>query len=335
MSTALDRPATKPALPTARGPLSATVLALLTEGRTPPEELDTFDPFGEDLQLALYLCYELHYRGFDGVDEDLEWDLDLLRVRSQLEDEFLVALRHAVPGGDDLDAEIAGLVTEPVDGQGISHFLLREGTLDHYREYVAMRSLYHLKEADPQAWVIPRLHGAVKAAVVAVEYDEYGAGRSDRMHAQLYADMMRELGLDDGYGHYLDHAPATVLAEINLMTLCGLRRSLRGAAIGQFAVIELTSSPGSARLVRAARRLGAGPATERFYAEHVEADAVHEQVLQHEVLGPLVAGEPELAADIVFGIQASDVLATRFAERTLRAWRDGGSALRRPTNLGS
>ena len=25
------------------------------------------DPYGLDLQLALYVCYELHYRGFAGV----------------------------------------------------------------------------------------------------------------------------------------------------------------------------------------------------------------------------------------------------------------------------
>src|SRR5207253_216227 len=122
-----------------------------------------------------------------------------------------------------------------------------------------------------------------------------------RMHSHLFASMMRELDLSPAYGAYLDSAPAEVLAEVNLMSLCGLRRALRGASIGQFAVIELTSSPGSARLVRAAQRLNAGPATEHFYAEHVEADAVHEQLLRHGVLAPLMQNEPHLTADIVFG----------------------------------
>ena len=111
------------------------------------------------------------------------------------------------------------------------------------REYIAMRSLYHLKEADPQAWVIPRLEGEAKAGLVSVEHDEYGAGRGDRMHARLFADMMLELDLSDAYGTYLDVAPAEVLAEVNLMSMVGLRRSLRGALVGQFAVVELTSSP--------------------------------------------------------------------------------------------
>ena len=105
-------------------------------------------------------------------------------------------------------AELDALLVEPVDGRGPSWHLRRHGTLAQLREYVALRSLYHLKEADPQAWVIPRLSGPAKAALVSVEHDEYGAGDPDRMHSRLFADMMAALDLDTSYGHYLDAAPA-------------------------------------------------------------------------------------------------------------------------------
>jgi hypothetical protein len=39
----------------------------------------------DDLHLALYLCYELHYRGLAGVDVGWEWDPALLSFRAQLE----------------------------------------------------------------------------------------------------------------------------------------------------------------------------------------------------------------------------------------------------------
>jgi hypothetical protein len=78
--------------------------------------------------------------------------------------------------------------------------LERHGELWQLREYAALRSLYHLKEADPHAWVIPRLRGRAKAGMVAIEYDEFGAGRAENIHAQLFADLMTELGLDTGYG---------------------------------------------------------------------------------------------------------------------------------------
>ncbi|WP_214367826.1 iron-containing redox enzyme family protein [Pseudonocardia sp. H11422] len=326
-------PAEAPALPGPRGPLSAAVLDALRGA--PVARLDTgsADPYGEDLQLALYCCYELHYRGFAGVADDREWDPELLGLRRALERTFLAALRRDAPGSgtdDDVDAAIAGLLVEPTDAWGVSHHLRRDGELWQLREYVALRSLYHLKEADPQALVIARLSGPAKAALVTVEHDEYGAGDPNRMHAHLFAAMMRELGLDARYGAYLDDAPAEALAEVNLMSLCGLHRGLRGALVGQFATVELTSSPGSDRLVRAIRRLGGGPAASEFYAEHVEADAVHEQLVRRGVITPLLAAEPALAADIVFGIEASSLLADRLSEVLLDRWAQGRSALRRP-----
>jgi hypothetical protein len=288
------------------------------------------DPYGEDLQLALYCCYELHYRGFAGVPAEREWDPDLLAARAAMERVFLAALRAEVPGGADLDAELAALLVEPLDERGVSHHLRRDGALWQLREYVAHRSLYHLKEADPQAWVIARLEGPAKAALVGIEHDEYGAGDPDRMHARLFAEMMEALGLSSAYGAYLDAAPAATLAEVNFMSLCGLHRALRGALVGQFAMVELTSSPGSERLVRAMRRLGCPERAVEFYTEHVEADAVHEQQIRLGVLAPLLAAEPELTADVVFGIQASSLLAGRLATLLLDSWNAGRPSLRRP-----
>ncbi|MFL1428627.1 MULTISPECIES: iron-containing redox enzyme family protein [unclassified Nocardiopsis] len=317
-----------PTLPAPRGPVSAAVLSVLRGDRAEPPDVAGAAPYGDDLQLALYCCYELHYRGFEGVDADREWDPALLAVRAELERAFLGALREDVPAGTDVRGELDALLVEHVDATGLSHHLRRDGEPWQLREYIAHRSLYHLKEADPQTFVIPRLDGPAKAALVTVQHDEYGAGDPERAHSRLFADMMTELGLSDTYGAYLDSAPAEMLAEVDFMSLCGLHRGLRGALVGQFATVELTSSPGSDRMVRAMRRLGCGPAAIRFYAEHVEADAVHEQLLRREVIAPLLNAEPGLAPDIVFGVRAATFLATRLEERLLHHWNRGESSLR-------
>jgi hypothetical protein len=330
LSHSEPRPVEPPPLPEPRGPLSAAVVGSLRRGPEILPPVDEVDPYGDDLQLALYCLYELHYRGFAGVPEDLEWEPSLLTVRAAAERVFLDALRADVEPGDDVAAELESLLVEQVDARGVSHHLRRDGERWQVREYVAHRSLYHLKEADPQAWVIARLDGPAKAALVTVEHDEYGAGDPDRMHAHLFAEMMRALDLDASYGAYLDAAPAATLAEVNLMSLCGLHRSLRGALVGQFATVELTSSPGSDRLVRAMRRLELPEPAVEFYAEHVEADAVHEQLVRRGVIAPLLAAEPALAADIVFGIRASGLLADRFGDMVLDSWEAGTSSLRHP-----
>ncbi|WSQ07261.1 iron-containing redox enzyme family protein [Streptomyces sp. NBC_01231] len=322
----------EPLLPTARGPVSAAVTEYLRgAGPLPrPEDIADAPVYGDDLQLALYLCYELHYRGFAGVAPECEWDPEVLRTRATLEHRFLTALRADTPVHDSVEDALAGILVEPVDGTGVSHHLRDRGELWQVREYAAQRSLYHLKEADPHAWVLPRLWGRAKAGMAAVEFDEFGGGRPDRVHARLYADLMTDLGLDPTYGRYLDAASAELLATVNLMSLFGLHRSLRGALVGHFAAVEITSSPGSRRLAEAMRRTGAGAAAEFFYDEHVEADAVHEQVVRHEVIGGLLEEEPHLAPDVAFGIDATGHVEDRFAARLLADWNAGRSSLRTP-----
>ena len=114
------------------------------------------------------------------------------------------------------------------------------------------------------------------------------------------------------------------------MSMFGLHRELRGAAVGHFASTEITSPPGSRRLVDALQRMGAPETCIHFYAEHIEADAVHEQVVRSDVVGNLVAAEPRLDRDVVFGIRARDFVEERLAAHLMDCWTSGRSSLRRP-----
>jgi Iron-containing redox enzyme len=331
----------EPALPAAHGPLSMTVRRALTGpssreqvGRIGASVRDS-DSYGLDLQLALYMCYELHYRGFAGVDPTWEWNPALLHLRAELERAFLTGVRRdvgAIEPGDTAVAAMDALSIEPLDGTGPSYYLRDSGSWPQMREYFAHRSLYHLKEGDPHAWVIPRLTGRAKAAFVAVEYDEYGAGQGPRLHQQLFADLLAAAGLDPSYLAYLDLVPAESLAVVNLMSLFGLHRWLRGAAIGHFAATEITSPPGSRRMVQALQRMDAPTACIAFYQEHVEADAVHEQVVRLDVVDDLLAREPKLEPDVVFGMRAFAVVEDRLADNIMACWKLSQSSLRRPIN---
>ncbi|BBZ09203.1 hypothetical protein MDOR_33720 [Mycolicibacterium doricum] len=329
----------EPMLPDARGPLSLAVVNALTE-RAPRNHLSRIeaslgdsDPYGLDLQLALYVCYELHYRGFAGVDPHWEWNPGLLHLRGQMEQTFLAAVRRDVGeiGPEETAAEeMATLAVEPVDGEGPSYYLRDKGTWGEMREYFVHRSLYHLKEGDPHAFAIPRLTGQAKASFVAVEFDEFGGGRGPQLHQQLFSDLMVAADLDASYLGYINDVPAEALAAVNLMSMFGLHRALRGAVVGHFASTEITSSPGSRRLVEALERMNAPDTCAAFYREHVEADAVHEQVVRTDVVGDLVAREPQLDADVVFGIRAHALLEGHLADHLMACWTAGRTSLRRP-----
>jgi hypothetical protein len=327
--------------PPPRGPMSEQLLEDLAG---PPRAIadlplctDT-DPWADDdAALALYLCYELHYRGLLGVDDGWEWEPSLLRERRRLEQAFEASLRDAVgppPAGmepRDAVVELRRLAATDA-GPSLSSYMELHGTVAQMREFAIHRSAYQLKEADPHTWAIPRLVGRSKAALVTIQMEEYGGGVPEEVHARLFADTMVELGLDPAYGAYLSALPATTLATCNLVSLLGLHRRWRGALVGHLALFEMCSVGPMGRYAAALRRLwpgGAGGSAARFYEVHVAADARHELIAIDDLVGGLLSDEPQLAGDVVFGARALAAVEGRFADSLLVAWGDGRSALRR------
>src|SRR3954467_13120269 len=333
------------AVPTLPFPRGATSAGLFDALRRPPHELRGIAPrrpdgdglADEDLQLALYVCYELHYRGFDGVDEGWEWEPSLLALRRDLEAEFEGALEQEVPrdagaslpAAEEMDVAMRA-IADADDSPSLSRHLELSGSLEQFLEFCVHRSAYQLKEADPHSWALPRIGGAPKAAMVEIQADEYGGGRPERIHAELFARAMRALGLDDAYGAYLDLIPGVTLATVNLMSLAGLHRRRRGAIVGHLALFEMTSSVPNRRYANALRRLGAGEDATAFFDEHVVADAVHENIAAVDLAGGLVRQQPELCADVLWGARALVELEARWAAHLLDAWEAGRSSLRAP-----
>jgi hypothetical protein len=324
-------------LPRPRGTMSEALLAALA-GEPVAVELPVAacaDPLGdEDLQLSLYVCYELFYRGFDGVDPGWEWQPSLIAFRGRLERQFDAALRQAVgdPGESQrVDPDRMDLLLRAIadsdEGPSLSQYVERSAGVEQLREFMIHRSLYQLKEADPHSWAIPRLHGVPKAAIVEVQADEYGGGRPERIHAQLFAEAMDAVGLDSTYGAYLDRAPAATLATVNLMSYCGLHSRRLGAIVGHLALFEMTSSIPNRRYADGIRRLGFDERATEFFDEHVLADAVHENIAAVDLAGGLARQRPDLAADVLWGAHALVFVEGRWAAQLLRAWEAGESSL--------
>ena len=331
-------------LPEPRGEISGLLLAELgRELHALPaiEVAESADMLGEeDLQLALYLCYELHYRGLPGVDPEWEWEPSLLALRRDLEAGFDGALTE-LAGSPEESAEPEEMdlalraIADADDGPSLSVFAERHATLDQMLEFMVHRSAYQLKEADPHSFALPRLYGRPKAALVEIQADEYGGGRVERIHAELFARAMRAVGLDAEYGAYLDRVPAPTLATVNLMSRWGLHRRWRGAIVGHLALFEMTSSIPNRRYGAALRRLGFGEDATAFFDEHVLADAVHENVAAVDLAGGLVAQEPSLGPDVLWGARVLAVVEGLWSQHLLLRWESGESSLREPLAVGA
>jgi len=223
-------------LPAPRGPVSRSIVEAIhcqdPSQLAPASERCTADPVSdEDLQLALWMCYELHYQGFDDCDPTWEWQPELIGTRRLLEAGLLQGLRREVAFAKS-DQPVAARLRRLVDaddGPSLSRYIQRDATAEQFRQFAIHRSIYQLKEADPHTWAIPRLSGRAKAALVEIQVDEYGGGNPARMHSELYRHLMRGIGLDDTYCAYLVSAPAVAFAISNVMSMFVLLFVLCGA----------------------------------------------------------------------------------------------------------
>ncbi|WP_226531280.1 iron-containing redox enzyme family protein [Microbacterium paraoxydans] len=325
-----------------RGPVSRAVIAHLTEGTASDHTALAIDAAAtstdivrdDDIQLALFVLYASAYGSLPQLDADLEWDPTLLRTRQVLEAAFEESLRACIPTPALPDPTVDAVgralfaLAEAESGPSLSRYFVKKATEEQAREMLIQRSAYTLREADPHSWAIPRLDGRAKAALVEIQADEYGGGRPQRVHAALFARAMEAAGLDTTYGAYVDDLSALTLASLNMMSLFGLNRRLVGAIVGHLAAYEMTSSIPCRLYADGLRRLGFDAEVTAYFDEHVEADAVHEQIAARDLAGSLAEDHPEMLPDIMFGAAACLTVDGWGGAATLEAWTAGASALR-------
>jgi hypothetical protein len=296
-------------------------------GSTPP--ISDVDPLDDDFALALYLCYEVHFRDLSG--SDWEWDPEMLRFRGELERHFVDWLRQdnvqpshvsSLDVGEALDDLIRANANF-----SLSLYLSESGTLEQFRELCVHHSAHHLREADPQAFGIPRLKGEAKAALVELQFDDYGFGDAALMHSTLFADTMTSLGLDASYGSYVENLPGVTLARVNLISMFSLQRRWRAALVGHLAVSEMTSVEPMRRYGQTLSRLGVGLEGRRFYEAHSVVDSRHAVIARDRLVAGLLGAEPHLGADLLFGAAAVLMLDKRFENHLLDSWSQKRSSL--------
>ena len=317
-------------LPKPRGGLSEWLVSRLSSpdatgasGASPSP--DSWD----DECLALWTLHELSYRGFEDADDRAEWHPTVLGLRHELESALEDRLRSrweaAGPTAVDVPAEVPAALAALVasdDGPSLADHVRRRADREQVLELLRQRSLYHLKESDPTTFVVPRLPVRAKAALMELQYDEYGDGDPNRLHAHLFARGLEGVGLRAEYGAYVDDAIPENLEMNNAGSLLGLHRRLRGAAMGHLAAFEMTSSIPSRKIVQGLDRVGlAGPMSD-YYDEHVEADAIHEHLAARDICGTLAEDEPDQAPEILFGAFTCLDVEARFATAMLGAWGD-------------
>lgn len=215
---------------------------------------------------------------------------------------------------------------------GMGEYLSHHATLDQFREVVAQRSLFFLKEPDPWAMVIPSLKGPAKAGLLDLLLDEYGWGRHEHMHSTVYERLMERLGLETAYDHYLPQTCWQFLAGMNLQGLYARHRRLCHRMYGYVYLVEADSPRSMQNYLAGYRRLGIDdPAVLKFYELHVTADEGHQEVALDEVIMPVVREAPEMMEQVARGVLEGRVVHHLFSTHLHECFSNGRSSLRDAT----
>jgi len=315
-------------LPVGVGELSEMVVDALLDGVGPPSVgFDHFDadPLDHDLQLALYVLNELHFAGWVGVDDDLEWNPAVTALRYELSHEFERRLRHTLPVSlSGPAAEVRRLLALP--GPSVSTYLRDHGTVEQVRESMILRSAYQSKEADPHTFAVPRFAGPTKRVLTEIQSGEYGVGHR-RSHAELFGDALVGLGLDPTPNAHVDACTGPALAVSNLVTLGAMQRRLRGVVLGQLSLFEMDSVIPNQRMVDCCDRLGLDEGVRPFFDIHVLADTEHQVMVEASFLVEYPRIDPKQVHNLLLGMRAQSLIDHAVARDAVPNWKRHRSAL--------
>jgi hypothetical protein len=321
-----------PFLPRARGKLSEFVLGAfraVSSPLGPAPSVDVDDALDDsDFQLALFLCYELHYRSISNLE--LEWDPTLLGLRLELEDTFVRRLRQNSEPGEVNPGDVVALLDQVVrtrNVENIAEYLDQRGSLDQLREYCVLRSPSLLRSGDASALGVARLRGRAKAAMARIQFGDLGYGDAAAMISSQFSATMTSLQLEPNYGAYTDNLPAVSLAAANLESLFGLHQRWRAALVGQLTASKMTSVDAMSHCSRAMQRLEGSVAGAQYFDVRMNADAIHAFIARNQLVTGLLETDPTSSDDVVFGAQAYLTLEDNLARHVLGSWSEKCSSL--------
>jgi hypothetical protein len=283
----------------------------------------------DDFSLALYLCYEALYRG--ETDQHWEWDPALQTFRAELEHVFEDRLRdEVVPVRSRFPFEVVSTLDEMGHGSAASSlatYLLERGTFEQLREFCIHQTVHHLNEVDR---VMPRTPALVPSGQRSTTVAQRGGDIPEydgTLHSTLYGQTMAALGLDAGYGSYVNVLPGVTLASANMVSMLTLHPRWRAAFVGHQTMVHMTSVVPMRRYSETLRRFGVDENGRRFFDMRASTDERRLSLVRDRVVVALIRAEPEMTPDLLFGAAALLVLEQRFATYLLDAWTRNQSSL--------
>jgi hypothetical protein len=185
----------------------------------------------------------------------------------------------------------------PGQGDPLFPWLATRASMAQMRWFLAQEIAGEAGFDDLTALTLPRMPVRPKLELARNFWDEMGRGNARGMHGPMLEDLADWLRLND------DPPPPVWQSFALANTMAGLaaRRCTAYQSVGALGVVELTAPGRAAQVAAGLKRLGV-PAKHRHYFDlHAVLDVKHSAAWNAEVIAPLAAQSPQIAAAMAEG----------------------------------
>jgi hypothetical protein len=234
--------------------------------------------------------------------EGLEDEANMLAVEGQfVEQERRAVSERAATAPRDADAFVAWYEALKDNGPGqndpLFPWLAESAGRESMRWFLQQEVAGEAGFDDLVALTQVKLPKIPKLEMARNYWDEMGQGNARGMHGPMLDQLASALQLE----HDCKDVVSESLALGNLMVAFAMNRRYAYQSVGALGVIELTAPGRAACVNRGLKRLGFGGEVRRYFALHATLDVKHSEAWNREVLRPLVAENPAVAAAIAEG----------------------------------
>jgi Iron-containing redox enzyme len=187
--------------------------------------------------------------------------------------------------------------TGPGQGDPLFPWLAEHATYDQMRWFLSQEVAGEAGFEDLTALTQIKMPDRVKLEMASNYWDEMGRGNAAGMHGP----MLRRLAEAFSVAPVPESTVWEALALGNLMAGLAANRRYAYQSIGALGVIELTAPGRAVYVAKGLRRLGVNGKARVYFELHATLDIRHSAAWNREVIQPLVAADPTLAAPIAEG----------------------------------
>lgn len=162
---------------------------------------------------------------------------------------------------------------------GASLFLADEINREQFKRVISEYAPDGLTEAFAMFSAIPKVQGAAQFPVMRILIDEFGKGKLQKSHSELYRELLRELGLPtelEGYGKGLNEES---FAFVNIYHWLTKRADKIDYYLGALAFSEMIVPSSFQTFAAACERLGIQ--RKDYFTEHIHIDSYHTKEAFH------------------------------------------------------